>query len=62
MAEEVVELIKEGILFNCDARIEMDEKALYQPVGSGTEVGLIRFLQEAEVPVHEIIKRKLSQI
>jgi Ca2+ transporting ATPase len=58
--EQVVELIKEGILFNCEARIEMDEKALYQPVGSGTEVGLIKFLQDAEIPVHEIIKRKLS--
>ena len=40
----------------------MDDKALYVPVGNGTEVGLIKFLQDAEVPVHEIIKRKIGQI
>jgi len=40
----VIELIKESILYNCDARIEMDDKAYYVPVGSGTEIGLIKFL------------------
>jgi magnesium-transporting ATPase (P-type) len=49
-------------MFNCEARIEMDEHAYYVPTGNGTEVGLIRFLQDAEVPVHEIIKRKLNRI
>lgn len=58
----MIELIKESILFNCEARIEMNDQALYVPVGNGTEVGFIKFLQEAEVPVHEIIKRKLGQI
>ncbi len=38
----------------------MNDKAMYIPVGNGTEVGLIMFLQDAEVPVHEIIKRKLG--
>ena len=41
---DVIELIKESILFNCEARIEMDDKAYYVPVGNGTEVGFIRFL------------------
>jgi hypothetical protein len=59
---EQIELIKENVLFNCDARIEMDEQALYVPVGNGTEVGLIKFLQDAEIPVHEIIKRKIGRI
>ena len=58
----VIDLIIESILFNCEARIEMDEHAYYIPVGNGTEVGLIKFLQDAEVPVHEIIKRKLGRI
>jgi magnesium-transporting ATPase (P-type) len=58
----MIELIKESILFNCEARIEMDEKAMYVPVGNGTEVGLIKFLQDAEVPVHNIIKRKIGKI
>lgn len=35
---------------------------MYVPVGNGTETGLIRFLQDAEIPVHEIIKRKLNKI
>jgi magnesium-transporting ATPase (P-type) len=62
LADEAIEVIKESILFNCEARIEMNDQALYIPVGNGTEVGLIKFLQEAEVPVHEIIKRKLGNI
>lgn len=41
---ETIELVKENILFNCEARIEMDDKAFYVPVGNGTEVGLINFL------------------
>jgi len=31
-------------MYNTDARIEMDDKAFYVPVGQGTEVGLITFL------------------
>ena len=40
----------------------MADNALYIPVGNGTEVGLVKFLQDAEVPVHEIIPRKLNKI
>lgn len=40
----------------------MDDKAYYVPVGNPTDVGFIRFLQEADVPVHEIIKKKLGKI
>jgi hypothetical protein len=42
--ENTVELIKEGILFNCEARVEMNDLACYVPVGNGTEVGLLKFL------------------
>jgi len=42
--DDLIELIKESILFNCEARIEMDDKAYYVPVGNATEVGLIKFL------------------
>jgi len=34
----------------------------YVPVGSGTEVGFLKFLQDAEVPVHLLIQRKLGKI
>jgi len=39
----------------------MDATA-YVPVGNGTEVALLRFLQEAEIPVHLLIQRKLGRI
>lgn len=56
LESHMVELIKESILYNSEARIEMDDKAYYVPVGNGTEVGLIKFLQDAEIPVHDQIK------
>ena len=40
----------------------MDENAMYAPVGNGTEVGFVKFLQDAEIPVHEIIRQKLGRI
>lgn len=60
--DHVINLVEESILFNNDARIEMNDKAFYEPVGNGTEVGLIKFLQDAEIPVHDLIKRKLGRI
>lgn len=42
--DHVIDLISESILFNNDARIEMSDKAFYEAVGNGTEVGLIKFL------------------
>jgi magnesium-transporting ATPase (P-type) len=40
----------------------MDDKAFYVPVGNPTEVGLIKFLQDAEIPVHDIVRQKLGRI
>ncbi len=34
----------------------------YVPVGNNTEVALLRFLQDADVPVHHLIQRKLKRI
>jgi len=61
LSTNTVELIKESILYNCEARIEMDATS-YIPVGNGTEVALLKFLQDAEVPVHLLIQRKLGRI
>lgn len=60
--DKVINLIQESILYNCDARIEMDDKGYYEPIGNGTEVGLINFLQDAEIPVHDLIKEKFGKI
>ena len=43
--DNVVQLIKDVIILNCDARVEMSvEDAKYKPEGNGTEVGMLRFL------------------
>lgn len=60
--DSVLNLIQESIMFNCEARIEMDNKAYYIPVGNGTEVGLLKFLQDAQIPVHDAIKAKFGRI
>jgi len=56
-----LELIKTSIMFNCTARIEMDDTS-YVPIGNPTEVGLLKFLQDADVPVHALIMQKLGRI
>lgn len=40
----------------------MDDKAYYVPVGNGTEVALLKFLQDAELPIHDLIKKKIGKI
>lgn len=53
--------IQESILYNCDARVEMAE-AVYKAVGNGTEVGLLNFLQDADIPIHLLINKKHGNI
>lgn len=61
LSKDTLERIKESIMFNCSARIEMDAST-YIPVGNPTEVGLLRFLQLADIPVHLLITQKLDKI
>ena len=62
LSEEARERIKESILYNCEgARVEM-AATTYVPVGDGTEVALLRFLQDADVPVHRAVASKLDRI
>jgi len=44
LKDEVLRLILDSIVYNCDARIEMNNKAFYEPVGNNTEVALLKFL------------------
>lgn len=44
LSEKSISLIKDCILFNCDSRVEMDDTAIYIPVGNPTECGLLQFL------------------
>lgn len=52
-----IKLIQEGILYNNSAYVEMGEKK-FVPVGDGTEVGLLKFLQNADIPIHTEINRR----
>ena len=56
--KEIIEKIKESIIFNSQAHIEMTENSFYIPVGNGTEVSLIMRLKNADVPVHGILASK----
>jgi magnesium-transporting ATPase (P-type) len=51
----IIDKIKESIVYNSQSYIEMDENSFYVPVGNGTEVSLIKWLQAAEIPVHDIM-------
>ena len=56
--ENLIQVAQDCILFNATARIEMNEHALYTPVGNPTEVGMLRFLQLNDIAVHDEVKRK----
>jgi magnesium-transporting ATPase (P-type) len=59
LPDVTVDLIKDLIILNCDARVEMSvEDAKYKPEGNGTEVGMLRFLQQNDVPIHELMVKK----
>jgi len=61
LTEETLLRIEEGMLYNCEARVEPDDLR-YVASGPATEVALIRFLQDAGVPVHLRIQKKFGQI
>ena len=56
----IQEKIVESIVYNSSAYIEMSENSFYVPVGQGTEVSLIKWLQGAEIPVHEMMQHKFA--
>jgi magnesium-transporting ATPase (P-type) len=61
LGEETLGRITESILYNCDARVEMDD-VIYKPVGNGTEVGLLKLLQDADIPIHILINKKHGNV
>jgi len=50
------------LLYNCSARVEMNDQAIYSPVGSGTECAFLKMLQENEIAVHEEIRKKKGKV
>jgi len=44
-------LLQENIFYNNQAFMELNEDACYEPIGNGTEVGLLKWLQDANFPI-----------
>lgn len=59
---DIIGKLKESIVFNSQAYIEMTENSFYEPTGNGTEVSLIKWLQEAEIPVHTVMSMKEGRV
>lgn len=57
--DQTLRLVQEGILYNNSAYVQMGETK-FVPVGDGTEVGLLKFLQNADVPIHTEINRRFD--
>lgn len=56
------ELLAEGVLFNCSARIERNEFGALETKGNCTEQGLIAYLMEAGVQADQIIRQKDDRV
>jgi Ca2+ transporting ATPase len=56
------ELLKEGVLFNCSARVEKSDTGVFEAKGNCTEVGLINFLMFAGVHAADELKKKDDRI
>ena len=62
LSDKIVDIIEDSILYNSDARIEINDEAKYEPIGNNTEVAMLKMLQEADIPVHHMIKRKQDRV
>ena len=58
----IIDKIIESIVWNSQAHIEMTKNSFYVPVGQGTEVSLIKWLQDAEIPIHEKMAMKDGRV
>lgn len=59
LQHETIKVLQEGILYNNSAYVQMGETK-FVPVGDGTEVGLLKFLQNADIPIHTEINRRFD--
>jgi magnesium-transporting ATPase (P-type) len=50
--------LAEGVLYNCSARIEKNERGDQEPMGNVTEQGLLRFLMDVGVPCFDTLLAK----
>lgn len=50
------------MVYNNTSHIEITPNAFYEPVGNGTEVSLLKWLQAAEVSVHTMFADKETRL
>jgi len=60
--QETKQLVIDGIIYNCTAKIEMSENAMYVPNGNGTECGMLKFIQNNGHPVQDLMKNKVGRV
>ena len=60
--KDTVEILKESILWNTEAHIEINENSFYTPVGNGTECSLIRWLQDAEIDAQKFMLKREGKV
>jgi hypothetical protein len=48
----------EGVIYNCSARIEKNDRGELEPMGNVTEQGLLRFLMDVGVTCFETLIAK----
>ena len=61
MKQVTQDLIKNSIILNNSCFIQ-STGTQYIPVGDGTEVGLLNFLQRADLPIHHMIHDKQRRV
>ena len=61
ISTNIIDVLKDSIIFNCESRIEMNEEGFYVPTGNGTEVAMLRFLQQNEIPAHELLIKRFRE-
>jgi len=44
-------ILKENIFYNNQAYMEINDESCYEPKGNGTEVGLLKWLLNADYPI-----------
>jgi magnesium-transporting ATPase (P-type) len=55
LPRNIVDLVKDVIILNCDSRVEMSAEGYYVAVGNGIEVGMLKFLQQSHVEVQDLL-------
>jgi Ca2+-transporting ATPase len=59
---ETVDMLKESIVWNSEAHIEIDENSFYVPKGRGTETSMIKWIQGAEIPVEKLMLAREGRV